>query len=426
MGEHAYEEALFARYVAALEDSTQYRNWRRDNCGKAAGGTPSNPAPGSDVAKWDALRAKVLAGAESAPLPVMQTKIGDSFVVAGELGMSVSHFLAQLGRTPGQPAPVLDKLAWAPPVPAPGNTVNWTMTNANRMSSSLLSGAGRDLVITSGEPLTGPVQQLNGWRHVIWIGGKITDLGVGDRYALPISATGTVHIEGLDIRCDGDALMSRGGSATCVWQVQNCRFEVHFNGGNAEHSDCFQFQGGTKINSLRFDKCTMLTDYQGFMLRFPDAAAFMNGGDFRRLNFRRRIAGQDPAQAFLFVPDEDPATGHGAGQTQIGNIAMTDVWAEGSHSSPDSLLYPSWVWDSAFAAVGDFGNREGLFRLTDGTGQYVRPSTTADVVPPGGAASGQQAETAGWTGIIRLGIPPGGDFCPAGLAGHGYVSPGYV
>jgi hypothetical protein len=170
----------------------------------------------------------------------------------------------------------------------------------------------------------------------------------------------------------------------------------------------------------------MVTDYQGFMLRFPDAAAYMNSGDFRRLNFRRRVPGQDPAQAYLFIPDEDPATGHGPGQTQIGNISMSDVWVEGSHSSGNWILYPSWRFESAFQSLGNYGNREGVFRETDAIGQYVRPSTTADVVPAGGSASGLACEPAGWTGIIRFGIPPNGDYCPATVPGVAYVSPGYV
>lgn len=319
-------------------------------------------------------------------------------------------------------------LPWAPPVAGSGGVavVNWTMTNANRQSSSLLSGGGRDLVITSGEPLTGPVQQLHGWRHVIWIGGKITLLGTGNNYALPISATGTVHLEGLDIRCDGDALMSRGGGPNCVWQIQNCRIEVHFNGGSAEHSDCFQSQGGSKINELRVARCTMLTDYQGFFLRLATPDAFLNGGDFRQLNFRRRSGMGDPAQAWIFIPDEDAATGHGPGQPQVGDIDMTDVWIDSTwDESHNWIFHPSWRFDSGLSAGGAYSIRRGCFKETDATSDYLRPSTTGDVVPPGGAMSGQSCLSPHWTGIVRYGIPVGGDYCPATVPGRSYASPGY-
>jgi hypothetical protein len=29
------------------------------------------------------------------------------------------------------------------------------------------------------------------------------------------------------------------------------------------------------------------------------------------------------------------------------------------------------------------------------------------------------------TGVLNEGVPPGGDFVPVGVAGTGYVSPGY-
>jgi hypothetical protein len=325
---------------------------------------------------------------------------------------------------PPPPPPPGSKLSWAPP--ALNNPVQWTMTNANRMSNELLSGGGRDLLITSGEKLTGPVQQLHQWRHIVWIGGEIDNTpGSGNNYALPISATGTVHLEGLDIACDGDGLMTRGGAAGAIVQIQNCRVSVHIVG--AEHADCFQTQGNTKLQALRFDKCTFTTDYQGIFLRLSPTSAFLNGGDFRRLNLRRRVAGQDPAQAFIYIIDEDPGVGPPQG---VGNITMQDVWVECTHSSGNAVLYPGWTWQTSVAVpnLGPYSNKEGIFKLTDAIGQYVRPSTTADVVPPGGPASGQQAQSAGWTGIIRMqaGAPPGGDYCPAGTPGMAYVSPGYA
>jgi len=321
-----------------------------------------------------------------------------------------------------------DELSWAPPTPGAGGVavVHWTMTNANRMDGALLSGGGRDLVITSGEALTGGVQQLNNWRHIIWIGGKITNTpGSGNNYALPLSHTGTAHIEGLDIRCDGDNIMTRGGSASAIVQIQNCRLNAHIVG--AEHADCFQTQGNTQLDELRFDRCTLTTDYQGMFLRLSPSSAFLNGGDVRKLNFRRRNVGSDPQQAFFYLVDEDPDAGHPPG-SPIGTFALSDVWAEGSHSSKSSIFYPGWTFQTSVAVpnLGPYSNKEGLFKLTDGTGQYVRPSTTADTVPAGGPASGQQCESAGWTGIIRFGIPPGGDWCPDGVPGMAYVSPGYL
>jgi hypothetical protein len=113
VGEFDADLALFAGYLAHVEASTQYVNWRRDNCGKGQGGSAVSPAAGSDVALWDAFRAKVLAGATPIP-PDLKTAIGDSFVDAGKMGLSITRLIGQLGPLP-PPAP-----------PPPANTVwNW-------------------------------------------------------------------------------------------------------------------------------------------------------------------------------------------------------------------------------------------------------------------------------------------------------------
>lgn len=358
--------------------------------------------------------------------------ISNSFLLTSA---DVGHTLRSRVTATEHTSPVTDLLPWAPPTlyPPGANLVEWTMTNANRQDTALVNGGGRDLVITCAEDLTGPVFQIGGggggpWRNVVWIGGKITDTGPGNHYALAIAATGTVHLEGLSIRADGDVLACRGGGPSAIWQVQNCRHEVHYNGTPYEHADCFQFQGGTKLDELRFARCTMITDYQGFMLRFPDAAAYMNSGDFRQLNFRRRVPGVDPAQAYLFIPDEDPAMGHGPGQTQIGEIQYTDVYIEhsGDLNTHTYIIMPSWKFDSSFSAGGWYSIRRGAFKETDATGEYLRPSDSGDVVPPGGTASGQSCLTPHWAGKLRFGVPAGGDYCPSSVPGTGYVSPGYV
>lgn len=395
---------LLSQSLAALRDANRVdgtrASYRKDN-------------PGEFVS--------VMAYLDGGPRPNLQLSLMGQGLVLEE---DARRALAPAPPPPPPPPPTGSKLSWAPPTLS--NPVQWTMTNANRQSGSLLSGGGRDLLITSGEVLTGPVQQLNNWRHIVWIGLEI-NIPSGDNFALPLSQTGTAHIEGPHIHGAGvsDGIVTRGGAPDAVVQIQNARIEVDYKGG--EHADCFQTQGNTKLESLRFDRVTMVTDYQGIFLRLSPQSAFLNGGDFRRLNFRRLNAGQDPQQAYLFVSDEDPETGHPPG-AMIGNIAMTDVWAEGSHSGKSSIFYPSWIWETALAnpSLGAFGNKEGLFKETDAQGHYVRPSTTADRVPSGGSASGQQAESAGWTGIIRLGIPPGGDFCPSSVPGVGYDSPGYL
>jgi hypothetical protein len=377
-----------------------------------------------EAAKWAKYRDDLLAGKKPTP-PAMASKYGKALIAGGK--MSVTDIGGGALPPPGI-------LPWSPPTLQTGaGRVDWVMTNANRMNGTLLSGGGRDLVITNSEVLVGPVQQLNGWRNIVWIGGSI-DIPSGgnplatETSAIAVSATGTVHLEGINIQGidASDNIVSRGGSSSGIIQVQNCRLNAHFKGGSGEHADCFQTQGNAQISQLRFALCTLTTDYQGFFLRPPDAASFVGGGTFDRINFRRRNIGSDPAQAWVFIADEDPDQGHPT--SGVGNISMNEVWAEGSPSSGNWIFYPSWLFEGAFTNPSQpvFGNRQGVFRSSDATGNFVRPSTTSDVVPPGGPASGQACLPAGWSGIIRFGIPPAGDFCPVGTPGLSYASPGYA
>jgi hypothetical protein len=106
VGDYAADLALFGEFIAHLEASKQYAAWRRDNCGKGIGGTPSHPAAGTDVALWDAFKAGVLAGETPVP-PDLKTTIGDAFVDAGKEAMSISHLVGALQNPypPDQPPP---------------------------------------------------------------------------------------------------------------------------------------------------------------------------------------------------------------------------------------------------------------------------------------------------------------------------------
>lgn len=312
------------------------------------------------------------------------------------------------------------ELAWAPPTAGQGGVavVNFTLTNATRSSSTLGSGAGRDLIIDQTEVLTGGMAQMTGWRHVIWIGGEFNVGGSTDTTCIiPRDCTGIVHLEGIYIRGSGvsDAIVVRLGGSGQIIQIQNCNITVNYKG--VEHADCFQSQQG-RISELRMDKNTLKTNYQGIFLRNSNSSSFINSTDLRRVNFRRNAA--DPS-TFLWITDEDPTTG----DIPIGPVSVTDVWME-TTSDPGMDIYPNRLFQD-FKVSGNFANKEGNFVETDGQGTYIRPSTTSDVVPPGGTLSGQQCESAGWSGgigKIRVGTPPAAN--DGSTDGINYVSPGYV
>lgn len=318
-------------------------------------------------------------------------------------------------QTPG------DLLRWAPPIDNTVPVVEFTLTDATRNSSTLLDGQGRDLRINqTGIVTSGAMAQIggtSGWRNIEWIGGDLNITTGSDLMALPIrNTTGTVHLEGINFRGDSvaDYIVARLGNES-VWHIQNCRVENNDIGG--EHADCFQSQQGN-IAFLGFDKCTFIVEYQGIFLRNATASSYIRGGEINRCNFKLKSPGISIA-TYLWITDEDPQTGGPA----IGNFDISDTWAAPTSDTAVDI-YPNRLFQD-FKVSGNYVNRQGSFVLTDSEGQYIRPSKPSDVVPAGGSLSGQAALDAGWTGTIRIGSPPDGDFAPASILGLNYSSPGY-
>lgn len=330
-----------------------------------------------------------------------------------------------------QPAPVdSSKLAWAPPTLGAGGVtvVPFTLTDATRNSSVLGSGAGRDLLITQTQALTGGMAQMTGWRHIVWIGGELNIAsGTNVTCVIPRGCTGTVHLEGIYIHGSGvgDAFVNRQ-IGPYITQIENCRFEVNSQAGF--HADCFQCQG-VELDAVRWDKCTFYTNYQGIFLRNAYATlpgAYVHNVDIRRTNFR------GPGSNRFWQSWEDPAhIGQGAyndGTAQaIAPVSLQDVWIAGDGDSRPDIgrrLFPASTFEDGFGG-GTASMRRGCFVDSDSTSNYVRFSTGSETVPAGGPKSGQATLDCQITGIIRDGVPPDGDFCPVGVAGLGYSTPGY-
>lgn len=290
---------------------------------------------------------------------------------------------------PPPPPPPSSELLRYPP-PALDNPVEIVLTNSNR--GSIPAGAGRDLRLSCGEVLTGPLAQLTGWRHIVWIGGEMVTSGnpSSSGHVVPINNSGTLHFEGIKAKVSGDFFGARFTNP--IIQIQNCDIQVSDEGGSA-HADCFQTQYLT-CNELRCDKGTFRTDYQGFFIsnepQLSNQPLASQVGRFilSRWNFRPGPQGYPATWLFKAIP---PRTG----AQPLGPWELSDVWIP--DDNPTFRVYPSssgvdWA-GNAFATkcsrVGD--------TLT----------WTAD------------AEI---SGVVNIGLPP--DFAVG--AGVGYVSPGYL
>jgi hypothetical protein len=292
------------------------------------------------------------------------------------------------------PGPTSAKLSWAPPVLTNPTTINvpdtqWLVKMDTTKDYIVKIGHHRPCA-PAGTNRAG--LWLEGGRNVVLIGGRISipceSTGYG-RAGLKIRyATGTVHIEGVTIDNSGgwltDGVAISAPQATV--QLQNLRIGPVWENTTA-HPDLVQVQGG--VANLRVDRLTGTSTFQGFML--VKEGGLPNGPtDLRRVNIHTLSGlGIYTPNTLLWQATKDIP------------VSVSDFYVsrEGTSRGLGSVVHPStsYVWD------GDLTRRAAL--ATDKAAVYW-PSSNI-------------------TGTVRDGNPSAGDFVPSGVAGQGYVSPGY-
>ena len=288
------------------------------------------------------------------------------------------------------------KLSWAPPTLTNPITINvpdtqWLVSMDKTKDYIVKIGHHRPCA-AAGSNRAG--LWLEGGRNVVVIGGRISipceSTGYG-RAALKIrQATGTVHIEGLHIDNSGgyltDGIAIAAPQATV--QLQNLRVGPVWEWTTA-HPDLVQVQGGVK--QLRIDGLSGTTTYQGIFLKneaCTNDSCRTGPTDLRRINIHTLsgLGRYTPNTVFWQQTKDIP-------------VSLSDVYVDrgGTSRGLGAIVHPStsYVWD------GDLTRRARLDKTT-----VYWPSSNI-------------------TGTVRDGNPSAGDFVPSGVAGQGYVSPGY-
>jgi hypothetical protein len=290
-----------------------------------------------------------------------------------------------------------------------------TLCDCNISGGSIIVNlaAGRDYILKAPTVLHNPVQIIGG-HNVVWIGGdirpttwiatgaiKLQHVGIGG---------GTVHLEGINIAgVLNDAIIGgeysnmykpSGTLADATLQVQNIRVGLLSGDSRIQHQDCIQSYGGWK--NLRVDHFTCQSQYQGFFFPWEDGAS-NNQGVLSHFDIRNTNLYDSPPsygssfQTLIHFGDRNgsfSATTH----RQTGNLS--NVYLRATQRTVNLETYPNSGTTSS-----------------DGT---VVHSTI------GSSGTISWASTWAISGYITPGVPPGGDFVPAGVAGAGYVSPGYL
>jgi len=286
-----------------------------------------------------------------------------------------------VGVYPSRPSE--SKLLWSPPALSNPTTIDVT----NESHSFALDDAHDYIVRLGSTPLTakhGLV--LTGGRNIVIIGGEIRQddpisppTGIDAAYGIALyRQTGTVHIEGVWIHGRGigqavviGSMISEGGSPDSVVQIENSRLESLHPVGYV-HTDTIQsYSGPGRLllyqDTLISNGVTLQTQPQDVEPTRP------HNWVYRRINLVHR------------TPDAYALWKEGPKWSEYHHA----VWLKANPNHVASDVHSAW-------ANGD------CWKCWN----------------PGGSwpITGER---------IKLGSPPGGDFVPEGVAGIGYVSPGY-
>jgi hypothetical protein len=294
---------------------------------------------------------------------------------------------------PTNPTTGTVRLRWSPPALSSPTTIT-----VGPSGGSFKLDTSKDYIVRIPQKVSavGGVT-LNGGRNVVLIGGHITIPWAGSgasgsaRRALYLKGqTGVAHIEGLLIDNSGGDL-SEGiqiAAPAATVQIQNVRITgAHArdqSGFTDNHPDLIQPWGGAA--RLRIDRFSGSTDYQAFMLK-ADSNGPLGPVHVSNVN----------------VWPTEP------------NLSRYLLW-----QGPDSVTYPLsyenvWLTPASGRSLG-----KAAWPDISSSNTTKRAILSAD----GTSLSWPTASQI--SGVVRSGAPPGGDFVPAGLAGVGYTSPGYL
>jgi hypothetical protein len=237
---------------------------------------------------------------------------------------------------------------------------------------------------------------IEGGHDVVLIGGHVTlppgapPGAANDRYRTGLylkGQTGTVHVEGLLLDAAPgvrwDAIDIDAPAATV--QLENIRADGVRGGFHSFHADVVQPWGG--VRALRIDRLTASSNYQGLTL--PIDKGPIGGARISHVDLH----------------------GLAAGAQGTGHLLWLTTGSRTCHDYP-VLLHDVYVSPRAGETLAD-----GVWP------QRGRPR---------GCAARVRRGVASWPrlpavhGVVHAGSPPDGAYVPPGVAGAGYVSPGYA
>ncbi len=294
-----------------------------------------------------------------------------------------------------------DKLRYPPPPLEHPTTINLgTGVTYNRLVD------GQDYLVKMPAVKKVGSTTLEGGRNIVIIGGHVTlpvlmkapgqpDVSNGaiSRGIYIKNNHGVVHIEGVLVDASAGG-MSDGiviASTNSIVQIENVRIDGVFGFNHQFHADVVQPYGGVK--DLRIDKLTGYSAYQG--LTIGQDRGSIGSVEISRANLiciHPQIDGPGNNGGYMLW-----FTSHGGGADTTYPLTLDEVYIQ----PRAGRTLGSSVWPPA-----GFAQCPAVIATDDSAATW--PS-----IPK-------------VKGCVKKGLPPHGDFVPAGVAGLKYVSPGYM
>lgn len=313
-------------------------------------------------------------------------------ITALELENAELRELLEAVPPPVEPETPTLKLKYAPPVL--DNPITLVISKPGTVTLTTT----RDYILYCPNTLDGALAIVGG-RNVVAIGGHVriphqgANPSINQRRGLLIRDTrGVFHGEGwlFDGEDISEGIQIDAPEATV--QFQNIRIDhVHARDQvnfKDNHPDLVQTWGN--VRELRIDRFTGSTDYQGFLFK----ADYNNADGHGAVFVSRANIAADPTGRYLFWV-------HPSANSKP--VTLADVWLDVHPNRSGGLGKSVWTDKDNATSPAIIETLDG--RQTARWGEQASPRIV---------------------GIVSEGTPPEGDYVPEGVAGVGYVSPGYA
>ncbi len=308
-------------------------------------------------------------------------------ITALELENAELRELLEAVPPPVEPEPPVTKLKYAPP------TLVAPETRVISKKGTVTLDPTKDYILKLQGVIDGYVPIVGG-RNWTLIGGEFNIPHQGARPSITsrtalkvVDCEGTAHIEGVSAHGVDMSEFLQIDAPNAIVQVQNCRadgMDIRHDAGwtDPQHPDAIQPYGGCR--ALRVHRFTFITRYQGLFLAATLAGSWLGDVELTDVNG----VGEEGARYLMWFAAQ-------------GKTTLENVWAK---------VHPGRAGGFGKSLMPDIDTGKMVLETWDNGHSAARWINTINPID----------------GYVEEGTPPVGDYVPEGVAGVGYLSPGYV